>query len=173
MKRVLSALCCLAVFSLPALAQKTKAPMSDQEFVDFVAQTDMVEANLGQLAQDVAATQSIKDYGKMLETDHKDNYQKLQSLAQQNGFTVPTAIDAKNNKTVIGPFHQLKGAAFDHKYIPAMVTGHTQAVALFKKEADDAQSSALKTFAQDTLPVLEKHLDDAKTIQHGKTPAGM
>jgi putative membrane protein len=46
MKRLLATLCCVAMCSAPALAQK-KAPMTDQQFVDFAAQTDMVEANLG------------------------------------------------------------------------------------------------------------------------------
>ncbi|MGC2546527.1 MAG: hypothetical protein WA426_11825, partial [Silvibacterium sp.] len=60
MKRILTAVCCLALCSIPALAQKKAAEgraMSDQQFVDFAAQTDMVEANLGQLAQTVASAQ--------------------------------------------------------------------------------------------------------------------
>jgi putative membrane protein len=44
--------------------------MTDQQFVHFAGQTDMVEVNLGQLAQDVAASPEVKDYGKMLTTDH-------------------------------------------------------------------------------------------------------
>jgi putative membrane protein len=62
MKRILSAVCCIALGSIPALAQ-SKAPggpaITDQQFVDFAAQTDMVEANLGQLAQTVASSQLI------------------------------------------------------------------------------------------------------------------
>lgn len=142
--------------------------MSDQKFVDFAAQTDMVEGNLGQLAQDVGASQAVKDYGQMLVTDHTNDYQKLQSVAQQAGFTVPTAIDAENNKSMIGPFHALKGATFDHKYIHTMVVGHTQAIAIYKKEAEDAQNPALKSYAQDDLAVLQNHLDHAKEIEQGK-----
>jgi len=176
MKTVLSALCCLVLFSLPAVAQKkaaAAAAMTSQEFVDFAAQTDMVEANLGQLAQDVAATQAVKDYGKMLVTDHTADYEKLQSMAKGAGLTVPAAIDAENNKTMIGPMHALKGAAFDHKYIAEMVTGHTKALAIYNKEADETKDEAVKTYAQDAIPVLEKHLEDAKAIAQGKTPANM
>lgn len=170
MKHIFSAVCCIALCAIPALAQKKAAPMSDQKFVDFAAQTDMVEANLGNLAQDVAASQAVKDYGQMLVADHTNDYQKLQSVAQQAGLTVPTSIDAEHNKSMITPMHALKGAAFDHKYIQTMVTGHTQAIAIYKKEADDAQNPAIKAYAQDTLPVLQKHLDHAKAIEQGKTP---
>jgi len=171
MKLALTTVCCLVLCSLPAMAQKTKASMSDQEFLDFAAQTDMVEANLGDLAQNTASSQAVKDYGRMLSTDHTQDYQKLQGIAQQAGLSLPTAIDAEHNKAMIGPMHALKGTAFDHKYIQNMIAGHTQAIATYRKEAQDAASPALKSYAQDTLAALQKHLDGAKAIQQGKAPA--
>jgi len=176
MKSVVSAACCLVLFSLPAFGQKKAAaptPMTSQQFVDFAAQTDMIEANLGQLAQDVASSQPVKDYGKMLVTDHTADYQKLQSVATQAGLTVPTAIDAEHNKSMIGPMHALKGAAFDHKYIAEMVSGHTKALAIYNDEAKNAQDAAIKTYAQNAIPVLQTHLQDAKALQQGKTPSGL
>ena len=172
MKLAFSTICCFALCSIPTLAQTAKAPMSDQKFVDFAAQTDMVEANLGQLAQDAGSSQAVKDYGQMLAADHTQDYQKLQTVAQQAGLTVPTAIDAELDKSMIGPMHALKGAAFDKKFAHEMVTGHTQAIAIYKKEADDAQNPGLKQYAQDALPVLQKHLDNAKALEQGKK-AGM
>lgn len=171
MKRILSAVCCLAVCALPALAQKSA--MTDQQFVDFAAQTDMVEANLGQLAQSVAAKQEVKDYGQMLANDHTKDFGQLSAAAQQASLTVPNAIDSEHNKTMIDPFQKLKGAAFDHKYLQEMVAGHTKAIAIYKKEAADAQNPALKSYAETALPVLQKHLDDAKALEQGKKPTDM
>ena len=167
MQRMLSAVCCIALCTLPALAQK-KAAMTDQQFVNFAAQTDMVEANLGQLAQTAAAKQDVKDYGQMLVTDHTQDYGQLSSAAQQAGLTVPNAIDTEHNKAMIDPFQKLQGAAFDRKYIPEMIAGHTKAIAIYKKEADDAQNAALKSYAQNALPVLQKHLEGAKALEKGK-----
>ncbi|MGA8529070.1 MAG: DUF4142 domain-containing protein [Acidobacteriaceae bacterium] len=171
MKRVLSALCCLSLCALPALAQKKAmgAPMTDQQFVDFAAQTDMVEANLGQLAQNVADSQGVKDYGQMLVTDHTKDFSDLHAAAQQASLTVPDAIDSKENKAMIDPFQKLKGAAFDHKYILDMVAGHTKAIEVYKKEATDAKNPALQTYAQNAIPVLQKHLDGAKALEKAKT----
>jgi putative membrane protein len=169
MKRALSAICCVFVFVVPALAQKA-APMSDQKFLETAAQTDMVEVHLGNLAQDSATSQAIKDYGRMLAGDHTQDYQALQTLAQQAGLTVPTAIDTEHNKSLISPLHGAKGKAFDHTYIQDMIAGHTAALALYKKEAHDATNPALRSYAQDTIPTLQKHLDAAKAIQQGKTP---
>jgi len=183
MKRILTAVCCIALATVPVLAQKTakakgavegKAKamgMTDQQFVDFAAQTDMVEANLGQLAGNAADQQAVKDYGQMLATDHTQDYQQLQAAAQQANLTVPTAIDAEHNKKMVDPFQKLKGAAFDKKYAAEMVEGHAKALEAFKKEAANAQNPSIKSYAEAALPVLEKHEAGAKDLMKTKGKA--
>jgi putative membrane protein len=171
MKHILSAVCCIALCSMPALAQEKAARgtgMSDQQFVDFAAQTDMVEANVGQLAQSVASSQPVKDYGQMLVTDHTNDFHQLYGVAHQANLNVPEAIDAEHNKAMIDPFQKLKGDAFDQRYIHEMVAGHTKAIAIYKKEAADAQNPDLKSYAEQALPVLQKHLDGAKALEKAK-----
>jgi putative membrane protein len=172
MKRILSAVCCIALCSVPALAKEKKAAggaaMSDQQFVDFAAQTDMVEANLGQLAQSTASAQPVKDYGQMLATDHTQDFHQLYGVAQQASLKMPDAIDAEHNKAMIDPFQKLKGAAFDRHYVQEMIAGHTKAIAVYKKESTDAQNPALKSYAEQTLPTLQKHLDGAKALEKAK-----
>lgn len=163
MKSMLTVVCCAALCAAPAFAQNK--PMTDQQFVDFAAQTDMVEANLGQLAQDNASSQDVKDYGQMLTADHTNDFSQLHTAAKSADLTVPDAIDSAHNKAMIAPFQKLKGSAFDHRYIRDMVEGHTKAIDVYKKEAADAQNDALKTYAQAALPVLEKHLDQAKDLE--------
>ena len=175
MKRVLTTICCITLLSIPVLAQKkaaqkanAKGAMTDQQFVDLAAQTDMSEANLGQLAQTASENQQVKDYGQMLVTDHTKDFGDLHTAAKQAGLTVPDAIDAAHNKTMIGPFQKLKGAAFDHKFSADAVAGHTHAIEVYKKEAADAQNPAIKSYAEAAIPVLEKHLSGAKDLEHAK-----
>ena len=63
MKSMLSVICCLALCGLTASAQKEHAakgkPMPDQQFLDMAAQTDMLEAHLGQMAADQAGSQDV------------------------------------------------------------------------------------------------------------------
>ena len=167
MRRFLSAVCCIAICSMPALAQKGGG-MTDQQFLDMAAQTDMVEANLGQLAQSSASSQQIKDYGQMLVTDHTNDFGQLFGIAHQANLNMPNAIDTEHNKAMIAPFQKLNGKAFDHKYVQEMIAGHTKAIAAYKKEAADAQNPALKSYAEQALPTLQKHLDDAKALEKAK-----
>jgi putative membrane protein len=171
MKRILSAFCCIALCSVPGLAKEkaaAAAAMTDQQFVDFAAQTDMVEANLGQLAGTAASAQAVKDYGQMLATDHTKDFNQLFDVAKQANLNMPNAIDAEHNKAMVDPFQKLNGTAFDHRYIHEMIAGHTKAIAIYKKEASDAQNPALKSYAEQALPTLQKHLDDAKGLEKAK-----
>jgi putative membrane protein len=173
MMRTLAAICCIVLASVPAIAQKKAATgkaMTDQQFVEFAAQTDMMEANLGQLAANAASSPQVKDYASTLVTDHTTDYGQLSTAAKQANINVPNAIDTEHNK-MLAPFEKLKGAAFDHKYAHEMVAGHTKALEIYKKEASDGQNDALKSYAQTAIPVLEKHLTGAKDLEKDKPAA--
>jgi putative membrane protein len=168
-KSILTGLFCCALGAVPALAQKAGATaMSDQQFIDFAAQTDMTEANLGQAAANQAASQEVRDFAQMLVTDHTTDYTQLGTIATKAGLTVPKGLDAQHDK-MVAPFEKLKGAAFDHRFSREMVMGHTKAIAEYKREAQDAQNPDVKAYASQALPTLEKHLQTAKDLE--KKPA--
>ena len=167
MKTIVSAVCCIALSCVLVLAQGAAPAMTDQQFVDFAAQTDMLEANLGQLAATKTSSQGVKDYAEMLVTDHTDDYTQLGVVAGKDNLVVPKALDAAHDK-MIAPFKNLKGPAFDHRYIQEMIAGHTKAIQVYTKEATDAQSADLKAYANQTLATLQKHLDGAKNLAKAK-----
>jgi putative membrane protein len=170
MKNILTFVCCLC--SIAALGERKSAKasaMSGESFIKFAAQTDMVEANLGQLAQTAAGSEQVKDYAQMLVTDRTSDFNQLSGAARQAGMTVPKAIDTEHNRTMIGPFEKLKGATFDRRYIKDLIAEHEKGIAIYKKEAVDAQNSALKSYAGHALPVLEKHLADAIKLEKART----
>lgn len=168
MKNIFFAVCCVAFCCVLATGQKHGskgggAGMTDQQFVNFAAQTDMMEANLGQLAGSNASSSSVKQYAQGLVTDHTNDYGQLGSVAGKASLTEPKGLDASHQR-MIAPFQKLKGAAFDRRYLQEMITGHTQALAVYKKEAARAKNADLKAYASQTLPTLEKHLDGAKDL---------
>lgn len=168
MKAIFTTVCCMALCCLPALAKDAKtSALTDQQFVDLVAQTDMLEAHLGQMAANQASSQAVKDYAQMLVTDHTSDYQQLGMIAAKAGLTVPKGLNAENDK-IIAAFGKLNGAAFDTRYAHAMIDGHTKAIAIFTKESTGAQSTDLQSYASQTIPTLQKHLDGAKDLTKKK-----
>ena len=59
----------------------------------------------------------------------------------------------------------MSGEDFDHAYMLDMVRDHTKDVAAFRTEAKTAKDPAIKNFASQTLPTLEEHLKQAKSIE--------
>jgi putative membrane protein len=140
---------------------------SDQAFVNLAAQTDMAEANLGQLAQEHAASQGVKDYAQMLVTDHTADYTKISDVATKAGLTVPKGLDAQHVK-MGAPLKKLNGAAFDRQYAHMMVSGHEGAIAAYNKESRDGKNADLKAYAQASIPTLEKHKSAAQDLVKSK-----
>lgn len=167
MKSMISGFCYVALFSVLGFAQHASSPMADQQFVDFAAQTDMMEANLGQLAGTQASAENVKDYAQTLVTDHTNDYTQLSMVAGKGNLEIPKGLDAAHDKMIV-PFKKLKGTAFDHRYIQEMIAGHTKAIQVYTKEAADAQSADLKAYASQVLPTLQKHLEDAKALSPAK-----
>ena len=57
---------------------------------------------------------------------------------------------------------KLSVVQFDKAYAEDMVKDHTMDVAKFKHEANSGKNSSIKSFASQTLPTLQDHLNMAK-----------
>jgi putative membrane protein len=136
---------------------------SDIKFMDKAAQGGMAEVELGQLAEQNGQSAEVKAFGKRMVDDHSKANDQLKHLAAQKGISLPTSLDAKD-QAVKDKLSKLQGAAFDKAYMKDMVADHKQDVAEFKHESIAAHDSDLKTWAGQTLPTLESHLQEAQKI---------
>jgi putative membrane protein len=84
---------------------------------------------------------------------------------------VPTTLDAKHQK-IEDKLNSASPENFDKDYIKAQSKAHVQAIALFKNYADMGENAALRTFAQQTLPTLEKHKSEVDALMTGYTSTG-
>jgi putative membrane protein len=136
------------------------------DFVNKAASGGMLEVQLGQLAQQKAKSQRVKDFGNMMVTDHSMANNELKSLAASNNITVPATLLPAHQKH-IDMMSKMSGADFDKHYMDMMVNDHKEDIDEFKKEANSSNNDAFKSFAAKTLPTLQKHLDSAQAI-HSK-----
>ena len=76
---------------------------------------------------------------------------------------MPSGID-KADQNTYDRLAKLNGDAFDRAYARDMVKDHTKDVAEFQKEAKDGHDQAIKNYAEQTVPVLQTHLDLARRM---------
>lgn len=145
---------------------------ADKDFLMKAAKADMTEAHEGQMAEAQATSADVKSLGQTLDQDHTQNFQQLSALAAKLNFTLPAGINTAKIPA-IAQMQRLKGSAFDKTFARDEVAGHKQAIAEFKHEADHATNPDVKAYAQQTVPVLEKHLSMAEQAEKSTMPKTM
>lgn len=145
-----------AIFGQPASA-RTDPAASDRTFAREAAEGGLAEVKLGQLAQEKASSQTVKDFGQRMVTDHSKANDELETAASQRSITLPDHPSAKE-RAVYQKLSNLSGKRFDAAYARVMVRDHEHDVAAFRREANYGKDPAIKNFASQTLPTLEQHL---------------
>src|SRR5262249_3715762 len=130
---------------------------TDNDFVTKAAQAGMMEVELGKLAQTNGSSQDVKDFGKMMETDHSKANDELKSIAMAENISIPSAMNDEGNNHM-KDMSGMQGADFDKHYISMMVDGHTKVLEEFKTAAASNPDQKVKDFAAKTVPVIEGHL---------------
>jgi putative membrane protein len=164
MKRALAlvTLLSLMVFAASAFAAD-KFTAAEKAFIKDAASGGTMEVELGKVAQQQAANQAVKDFGKQMQTDHQAANDELMSLAQKNNLQLPKEME-RMHKSKVEKLSKLSGAKFDKAYMKAMLADHKKDIAKFKKASKTAKDPDLKAFVDKTLPTLEHHLEMAQQI---------
>jgi putative membrane protein len=136
---------------------------STSDFMVKVADVGMTEVRLGELAQQKATNQRVKDFGSMMVRDHNNAGDELKRLAKNKNVTLPST-PGDDHKKKIDDLNKKSGKEFEKAYINAMVDGHQSAVNDFEKNQDNKDAD-VKAWVDKTLPTLRMHLDSAKAIK--------
>jgi putative membrane protein len=135
----------------------------DRSFLEKAAVGGKSEVELGQLALEKAQSDDVKQFAQRMVTDHSQANSQLMGLADKMSLTMPTALD-RENQSKKDKLAKLSGGKFDKEYMDEMVKDHQKDVDEFQKASQNANNSDVKTFASQTLPTLQQHLDLAKSI---------
>jgi putative membrane protein len=141
------------------------ASKKDADFMVKALAGGMLEVQLGQLAQTNGASQRVKDFGQMMVQDHGQGSQQIKSLAAGKGIIFPDSI-SNDQKKERDDLKKKTGRDFDKAYIRLMISDHKEDIADFQKAAQNANDPDIKTFAGNTVPMLQKHLDSAQSLKN-------
>jgi putative membrane protein len=145
-------------------ANTSNAP--DGDFILEAASGGLMEVELGRYASTNAASARVKEFGRMMVTDHTKANTQLKAIAGKKNVTLPAAPTGKH-QTHISDLTAKKGADFDKSYVAMMVDDHKEDVSKFQEEAKNGKDPDVKAFASATLPILQKHLKSIQAIQAG------
>jgi putative membrane protein len=124
------------------------------------------EIGLSQLAMQKASNPRVKEYASMMVQDHNQGNQQLMQLANQKGMDVPKRPDEQHVKE-LAHLKSLSGPQFDQAYMSAMVADHAKLLSKFEDKAANAQDPDVRSWASSQVPILRRHLDQARQINQG------
>lgn len=141
----------------PAMAAP---PVSTGAYVAQAANSDMYEIQAGELAAKNGQSQQVKDFGRMMVTDHTKSSQDMKAMVTRAnlGTQPPARLDAEH-QAMIDRLKAAKGEAFDREYMTQQMAAHRKALALHQGYAQSGDNTELKGFATQVIPVIQKHHD--------------
>jgi putative membrane protein len=139
------------------------AETADAKFYKDAAEGGIAEVEMGNLAQQKAQSQSVKDFGAQMVKDHSAANKKLKTLALSKNITLPASPSAAQI-AVKSKLQSRSAQSFDRSYIRGMIKDHEEDIAEFKKEAATGQDPDARAFATAFLPMLEAHLKQIQAI---------
>lgn len=126
-----------------------------------VAQVNLAEITIGELALKKATTPEVRSLAQETLADHQQAKSKLEEWASRKGVTLPSSPNAQQQSKG----HELEGAAggaFDTTYLQAQISGHEEAAAQTRSEIGSGGDADVQAYAKDFLPVVLKHLNHAQ-----------
>ncbi len=166
----LAAIFAFAGFVSTADAQFFRTPDA-QTFAHKVAAAGQFEIQSSQLALQKSQNDAVKQFAQRMIDDHTKLGEKLRTTLQNANMAVP---DDKLNRVLQWKLKQLKGvdgAKFDRLFINDQIRAHKGAVRLLERYARRGGNSALKQFALDALPIIQRHLQMARDLRTSGAPA--
>lgn len=146
-----------------ASCNKVKEPdwnATDEKFIRMAAYGNHNEMEAGALDTAKATDLSVKEFGRMMITDHMNAQDELKRIAKDKKEDIPSEADAAH-KAMLKEMMSLSGRAFDSMYIHSQVKDHKEVIALFQEELNKGKDQDLKDYANKYLPAIQMHLNRA------------
>lgn len=137
---------------------------ADEGFVRKAAIVSLTELTLGQLAAVQGTQDDVRAFGSTVATDNAKLNRRLTELAEQEGWELPADIDA-DHRAKIGALSEKDSLEFTVMYTDETVAAQQRTVDLYRDTAQHCQVPALRGFAREALPILERHLQMAQALQ--------
>jgi putative membrane protein len=152
-----------AALAMGAGAAMAQSPDKDsQSFIKTAIEGNIAEIDVGKLAQEKGKSPAVKQFGAMLVKDHSEANEKAKSAASAINVTPPTGSSIGEKATYL-KLKVLSGDTFDRSFASTMVSDHESDIKEYQKEAQ--KSDAVGKYAKETLPTLQKHLQEAQQLQ--------
>jgi putative membrane protein len=165
MYRSLAAAILLTATAVYGAQAQTTEPREVRDFVAKATISNQLEIETSRLALDKAQSGEVKAFAQQMIDDHTKAGEKLRATVREIDANEMTRSLDGSHQDELDALSKKEGAEFDRTYVAGQVKLHDEAVALFADYAKTGTNPELKAFAQETLPVIERHREHVKSLR--------
>jgi putative membrane protein len=148
-----------------------KNDWTDAQIIAFAATANAGEVQEGQLAQHKATNAAVKNFAKLMVTDHTKMLADTRALATKLAITPDSSKDdvkdlAKEGQDQIKDLTNKKaGKDWDEDYMGKQVDDHQKVLDKLNDASQSAKSPDLKNALNESIAKVQGHLTQAKAIK--------
>jgi len=150
--------------TVPTPANEAAAP----DFVAKAAASDLFEIEAAKVALKRSTNADVKKFAQAMIDAHTASSASLKAAVAASGatITIPTALP-EDLQGDLDDLNKADAKDFDKKYADDQVDAHQAALNLLQRYAQDGDVAAIKTFAAETAPKVQEHLNMAEGLKNG------
>jgi putative membrane protein len=140
-------------------------------FLAHAASSDQFEIQSSQLALQMSQNAAVRNFANMMIADHNRMSQAMAAAAQSAGIAPLPPVLLPEQQAALDQLRASgSGPNFDMAYRQAQITAHQQALGLMQNYAVSGDVPALRTAAQQAIPAIQMHLQQAQMLNVAPPP---
>jgi len=134
-------------------------------FLAHAASGDQFEIQSSQLALQASQNPAVRNFASLLIADHSRMSQAMAAAATSAGIAPPAPALLPEQQAALAQLQAAgTGPNFDMAFRQAQIAGHQGALGLMQNYATSGDVPALRTAAQQAIPTIQMHLQQAQML---------
>lgn len=137
----------------------------DRAFVATVAARGQAEVEAGRLVAREGRSPQVKDFADQFQREHAALNERLARLAATKKLQVTEAMP-ETARADLAELHKVSGAELDALFLSRFgIAAHRESIDLFEQQAREGSDPDLRAFARESVVMLRKHEETARSLQ--------
>lgn len=148
----------------PAASAPSALAPADAAFVNDAAQSSLFALRISKIAAERSNRQGIRDFAQSVVDQETKSANELAGIVQPHGLAAPQFLTPEQRRTADEMETAGTGAPLARIYFIAFVRDRIAALRTMQAYANSGADPALKTFAQEQVPVIQDQLARARRV---------
>ncbi|MCP2015468.1 putative membrane protein [Deinococcus sp. HSC-46F16] len=136
----------------------------DGLFLQSVTGSNLFEIQSSQVALNKSSNAQVRAFAQQMITEHTAAQNQVNTLAAARSVALPKMLPP-DLQLKVNTLNTLSGSAFDQAYLRELVLGHQLTVSIFQNELTAGRDAGVVAFANQNLPLIQRHLAEAQALQ--------